>query len=155
MLAVRIAEESFDPVAEEKAFLCTAGIAGASVAFVGSVRAEQGAVTGLELECWPGRTERLIRERGEAVIDRFGLDALLVVHRVGTMAPGEPIVQVVAHARHRRAAFEGVDCMMDYLKTEALFWKKELRGDDSEWIEPRAQDYDDAARWEGVSRARH
>ena len=78
---------------------------------------------------------------------RFGLSDALVVHRYGRIAPGEPIVFVAASAEHRRAALDAVEFLMDRLKTEAPFWKKEHGPDGERWIEPRASDYADAARW--------
>ena len=81
-------------------------------------------------------------------LERFALDGVLVWHRVGTMHPGEAIVLVAAAARHRRDAFHAVDFLMDYLKSAAWLWKRELRPDGWHWIEPRAQDFADRNRWE-------
>ncbi len=78
---------------------------------------------------------------------RFSLRDLLIVHRIGTMRPGEPIVLVAAAAAHRRAAFDAVDYAMDHLKSRAWFWKREQRDDGWHWIEPRADDAEALARW--------
>jgi molybdopterin synthase catalytic subunit len=79
---------------------------------------------------------------------RWPLDGLLIMQRSGRMVPGEPIVLVAAAARHRRDAFAAADFAMDHLKSESWFWKRELRGGAWHWIEPRAEDYADKARWQ-------
>ena len=84
----------------------------------------------------------------ERALERFDLMGMLIVHRVGRMHPGEPIVLVSACASHRRAAFQAVDFAMDHLKSDAWFWKRELRGGQWRWIEPREEDHADLARWE-------
>ena len=78
---------------------------------------------------------------------RWSLDDLQVLHRIGEIPVGDTIVFVAAASKHRREAFEAVDFLMDYLKTEAIFWKKEITMNDSKWIEPREKDYLDAKRW--------
>jgi molybdopterin synthase catalytic subunit len=84
----------------------------------------------------------------DKVAEQYALDGLLIVHRVGTMVPGEPIVFVATAAAHRRAAFEACDQLMDYLKSRAPFWKKSVGPDGAVWVEPTAQDLSDAARWD-------
>ena len=79
---------------------------------------------------------------------RFGLEEVLILHRVGKIPPGEPVVFVATAARHRRAAFEGCDFLMDYLKSKAPFWKKEHGPDGARWVEPRPEDHADLARWD-------
>ena len=120
---------------------------GAIVSFTGLCRADAG-VEALELEAYEGFTEPAIAAIAEAARVRFDLQDLLIVHRVGRVAPGEPIVFVATAAAHRRAAFEGADHLMDYLKSRAPFWKKSWGAGGGRWIEPRAQDYEDAARWD-------
>ena len=88
-----------------------------------------------------------IEQLADQARGRFELAALGVVHRVGRVAPGEPVVWVAAAAHHRRAAFEAVDFLMDGLKSEALFWKQEERMDGTHWIEPTDRDRADLARW--------
>lgn len=146
---VRIDESPFDPAQELAAFEGVPGEAGAVVAFVGKVRAEAGdnPVRALYLEHYPGVTERLIAEFAAEARKRWTLLDGLIIHRVGELTPGESIVMVCASAAHRREAFEAADFLMDYLKTKALFWKKEIREASDAWIEPREQDYEDAARW--------
>lgn len=121
---------------------------GAVVSFTGLARAEGGHLEALELEAYPGFTEAEIARMAALVADRHGLHGLLIVHRVGMIPPGETIVFVAAAAGHRRAAFEGADQMMDYLKSRAPFWKKAHDVAGPRWIEPRPEDYQDAARWD-------
>jgi molybdopterin synthase catalytic subunit len=146
---IRIQSDPFDPAAELAGFAARAPGAGAIASFTGLVRAaSDGApVTALHLEHYPALTARLVESIGDDARARFGLAALLIVHRHGAMAPGEPIVFVAAAAEHRRAAFDGVDYMMDRLKTEAPFWKREDGPDGARWIEPRPADREDRARW--------
>ncbi len=126
-----------------------AGDAGAVVSFLGRVRGEETetVVTVLYLEHYPGVTERMLGELETEARGRWAIDEPLIIHRVGDLKPGEPIVFVCVSARHRRDAFEAADFLMDYLKTKALFWKKEITSDGERWIEPRMQDYSDVARW--------
>ena len=146
---IRILETPFDPTAEITAFNRRTGASGAVVTFLGAVRAEAGdnKVTALELEHFPGVTEKSIADIVQEARERWPVSDIEIIHRVGRLAPGEPIVLVCVAADHRREAFEAADLLMDYLKTEAMFWKKEIRSDGEDWIEPRAADYEDAARW--------
>jgi molybdopterin synthase catalytic subunit len=146
---IRVQAEPFDAGAELAAFVAAAAGAGAVASFVGLVRPESAGeiVSGLELEHYPAFTERAVAAIGEDARMRFGLSGLLIVHRCGAIAPGEPIVFVAAAAAHRRAAFDAVDYMMDRLKTEAPFWKREHGADGPRWIEPRDSDLEDKARW--------
>lgn len=121
---------------------------GAIATFTGLARAEQGDTTTLELEAYPGFTEAAIGKIADEALRRFDLHDFHIVHRVGKIAPGEAIVFVATAASHRRAAFEACDFLMDYLKSRAPFWKKETGPDGARWIEPRAQDHVDIARWE-------
>lgn len=145
---IRLTEAAFDPGALLTEFCQGRLETGAVATFTGLARAEAGAAKILELEAYPGFTEAKIGEIAGKALGRFELDDLLVVHRVGRIAPGEPIVFVATAAKHRRAAFEACDYLMDYLKSRAPFWKKEHGPDGARWIEPRPQDHDDIARWE-------
>jgi len=146
---VFISPEPFDPDEEMRAFRRRYNDAGAIASFLGQVRseAEGGAVTSLRLEHYPGFAERMIDDFVRQATTRWPLSGLRIVHRVGALHPGDPIVLVAAAAAHRRAAFEAVDFLMDYLKTEAPFWKQEVTGASARWIEPRAGDYADRGRW--------
>ena len=145
---IRLADQAFDPGALLTGFCRDRSETGAVATFTGLARAEAGAATTLELEAYPGFTEARIGEIAEAAKARFALDDFAIVHRVGKIAPGEAIVFVATAARHRRAAFEACDFLMDYLKSRAPFWKKETGPDGARWIEPRDQDRADIARWE-------
>ncbi|MCG8440642.1 MAG: molybdenum cofactor biosynthesis protein MoaE [Caulobacterales bacterium] len=146
---IRITPAPFDPGAELTGFQNGLAHAGGVVVFTGVVRPDDGvdAVTELYLEHYPGMTERAIAAREDEARIRWGLEDVLIIHRVGTLTPGEPIVLVAAAARHRREAFEAADFLMDYLKTDAAFWKRETTASGARWVEPRRRDHADAARW--------
>jgi molybdopterin synthase catalytic subunit len=120
------------------------------VSFVGLARPldrEGRAVTGLFLDSCPGMTEASLEAIAGDALARFAVSAVRVVHRCGEIAPGEPIVFAAAAAPHRRPAFEAADYLMDRLKTDAVFWKREDGLDGSQWIEPSSADRQDRARW--------
>ena len=121
--------------------------AGAIATFCGLVRADAG-VTTLELEHYPGATEAALRTLAEHAVATWSLGAASIVHRVGSMAVGDRIVFVGVAAAHRRAALDACAYLIDRLKTDAPFWKRETRGTESSWIEPRDSDHDAAARWQ-------
>jgi molybdopterin synthase catalytic subunit len=147
---IRVQTAPFDPQAEAAAFQKGRAEAGALATFVGLVRdsAHGGDVEALELEAYPGFTEKQIARIEAEACARFDVIDTLVIHRYGRMAPGDAIVLVAALSRHRREALQAVDYLMDRLKTEAPFWKKEVRPDGAEWIEPRGDDRAARARWE-------
>jgi molybdopterin synthase catalytic subunit len=144
---VRLQAEPFEPGALLSAFCAGRAETGAVVSFTGIARAETGAVTFLELEAYPGFTDAEIARIARAAAERFGVNDILIVHRIGKIAPSEAIVFVATASAHRRAAFEAADHLMDYLKSRAPFWKKEHGPDGARWIEPTEQDLADAARW--------
>jgi molybdopterin synthase catalytic subunit len=146
---IRLQSESFEPGGLLTAFCAGRSETGAVVSFTGLARGGQGDVHRLELEAYPGFTEAEIGRIAEAAQVRFALHDLMIVHRIGEIAPGEAIVFVATAATHRRAAFEAANHLMDYLKSRAPFWKKEHGADGARWIEPTAQDLVDAARWDG------
>jgi molybdopterin synthase catalytic subunit len=145
---IRLTDQSFDPGALLSDFCRGRSETGAVATFTGLARAEGGRAAQLELEAYPGFTESEIGRIADKAVARFGLDDVLVTHRIGMIAPGEPIVLVATAASHRRAAFEACDYLMDYLKSRAPFWKKEHGPDGARWIEPKPQDHADIARWE-------
>lgn len=114
--------------------------------FVGEVRGDDG-VEALELTHYAPLTLPGMHQLADSAFARFDLMGLLMVHRIGMMRPGEPIVCVSAAALHRRDAIDAVDFCMDHLKSAAWFWKREKRADGWRWIEPRVQDHRDLARW--------
>ena len=148
---VEITDAGFAPEERLRAFRAAQDGAGAVVSFTGVVRADPGA-DALILSHYPGYTERVIAEQAAAAAARFGLTGALVVHRVGEMAPGEPVVLVATAAPHRREAFEAADLLMDHLKSAAPFWKKERGPAGERWIEPTARDTDDLRRWTADAR---
>jgi molybdopterin synthase catalytic subunit len=144
---VRLLTAPFDPAAELAAFTAKHGGAGGVVSFLGQVRVGEG-VEALELQHYEPLTLPGMRDLARTAMARWSLAGLLILHRCGQMVPGEPIVLVAAAARHRRDAFAAADFAMDHLKSESWFWKRELRGGVWHWIEPRAEDYADQARWQ-------
>lgn len=145
---IRLTFDPFDPGALLTEFCKGRSEVGAVATFTGIARAEAGATVALELEAYPGFTEAEIGKIADTAKVRFGLDDLAVLHRVGKIAPGQPVVFVATAARHRRAAFEACDFLMDYLKSRAPFWKKEHGPDGARWVEPRDQDHADLKRWD-------
>jgi molybdopterin synthase catalytic subunit len=140
-MIVRVQREPFDPGAEVAAHRPRGAGVGAAVHFVGSVRdlSAGDGVTALELEHYPGMTERELERVAAAAMDGWSLLDILVVHRFGRMEPGEGIVLVATWSAHRDAAFEACRYTIDTLKTSAPFWKRETRPDGSrEWVAPHA-----------------
>ncbi len=146
MLDVRLLTEPFIPGAFIGPFTNAHPGLGGVCTFVGEVRGG-GGVEALELSHYEPLTLPGMQALAEAAANRFGLMGMLMLHRIGKMYPGEPIVCVSAAAEHRRAAIDAVDFAMDHLKSDSWFWKRELRGGVWTWIEPREQDHADLARW--------
>lgn len=143
-MRVLVQSEPFDATALLDGF--GAG-AGAVVTFTGLVRGD-GGLTALDIEHYPGMTERALADHAQAALDRFGLTDVLVVHRYGHLPVGAPIMMVATAARHRRAAFDAADFLMDWLKSRAPFWKREITAaGPGDWV--AAADQDEAAldRW--------
>ncbi|WP_242182283.1 molybdenum cofactor biosynthesis protein MoaE [Sphingomonas sp. CARO-RG-8B-R24-01] len=146
MIAVTVSTAVIDQGAEFEAIASTG--AGGIATFVGLVRSDDG-VAILSLEHYPGATEAALVTLCEQAAARWDLIGARVTHRVGDMRPGEIVVFVGTAARHRGAALEACAFLIDRLKTEAPFWKKETRGDETSWVEPRDSDDAAAARWKG------
>lgn len=146
---VSIRPEDFDVSAECAALRAGLTDIGAVVSFIGTVRQSAGAqaLSALELEHYPGMTERAILSMIDEAVARFGLRTARVVHRVGRLLPGEQIVLVLAATAHRKDAFAGCEFLMDYLKTQAPFWKKEHVGEHAYWVDARVDDDAALARW--------
>ncbi|TWC00535.1 molybdopterin synthase subunit MoaE [Bradyrhizobium macuxiense] len=146
---IRIQEADFD-VAQEIATLSKGRTdVGAVVSFSGICRgSEQGEpIAALTLEHYPGMAEAEITRHADEALARWPLQGLTIIHRFGRIAPGENIVLVVTASAHRRAAFEAAEFLMDYLKTNAPFWKREESARGTNWIEARDHDDAAAARW--------
>ena len=148
---VRLTTSAFDPQAEVAAFAAGRRDKGALVSFVGLCRDNHNgrAVDELFLDHYPGFTEKEMTRVSGEVAERCGCSDLLVIHRAGAVAPGEAIVLVAALSEHRGNAFEAVRLLMDYLKTDAPFWKKETGPDGARWIEPSPEDAARRANAEG------
>jgi len=146
---VEIREGDFDLAAEVAALRQGDGGVGAVVAFVGTVRDRNdgSAVASLELEHYPGMTEAAIEAMVDEATRRFEIRAVRVVHRVGVLAPLAQIVLVAVTAAHRGQAFQACELLMDYLKTQAPFWKKEAGADGVRWVDARVADDAALARW--------
>ncbi|EAQ05134.1 molybdopterin converting factor, subunit 2 [Pseudooceanicola batsensis HTCC2597] len=145
-MKVAVQEAAFDLGAEANAFAAGHREMGAVVTFSGLVRAD-GGLAALEIEHYPGMTEKAIRTIAEEARDRWSLGDVLVIHRHGRLEPGEAIMMVATAAPHRRDAFEAAEFLMDYLKSRAPFWKKEIGAEGTAWV--AAKDEDEAAlgRW--------
>jgi len=143
---IQIAEDKIDPENALKVFREGLIKTGAIASFTGIVR-DDGQTDTLELSHYPGFTEKHIQSFCDEAEKRWPLDDVLVIHRVGSMAVGDPIVVVAAASAHRRAAFEACDFLMDKLKCEAPFWKQETSNGKPRWIEPRSDDRQDLDRW--------
>ena len=150
-VVARLDEEPFDPAQELAALMRSSVGEGAVVSFVGLTRSEgskSGPIRALALEHHPQLTLQSLEEIARGAAERFGVAHVRVVHRCGSLKPGEPIVFAGASSRHRRDAFDAADYLMDRLKTEAVLWKREDGEQGSVWIEPTAGDYADRTRWE-------
>ena len=138
-------DQPFDEAQEKALLIGNAKTIGAVVSFTGLVREiSPDAPDRFMLEHYPGMTEKMLERIARRAIERFALIDATIVHRVGEMSAGDEIVLVLAASRHRQAAFDGANFMMDYLKTRAPFWKKE---GDGGWVEMREADEDAFARW--------
>ena len=146
---VSIRAQDFDVGAEIAALRAGDGGVGAVAAFVGTVRERNdGApVQSLELEHYPGMTEAAIEAMIDEAVKRFRIRAARVVHRVGALAPTAQIVLVAVTAAHRGEAFQACEFLMDYLKTQAPFWKKEAGPEGVRWVDARVTDDAALARW--------
>ena len=147
-MRIAVQAESFDLGAEANAFAAGVAGAGAVVTFTGVVRdLPEGGLQAMEIEHYPGMTQKAITAIAEEATQRWGLCDLLVIHRHGRLAPGEAIMMVATAAPHRAAAFEAAEFLMDYLKSRAPFWKKEITTAGGDWV--AAKDADEAAldRW--------
>lgn len=147
--SIRIQAESFDIAAETAALTEGRPDIGAVVAFTGFCRDEGGRLSALELEHYPGMAEAEIARIAAQAQERWPLLGLTVIHRFGKILPGDEIVLVLAASSHRRAAFEAAEFLMDYLKTQAPFWKREHLKDGTvgSWVDAKTFDDEAADRW--------
>jgi len=145
-MRVSVQSAPFDLGAETAGFAASSAGAGAVVTFTGLVRGD-GGLAAMEIEHYPGMTEKAISAMVDQAAGRWSLLDALVIHRFGRLAVGEAIMMVATAAPHRAEAFAAADFLMDYLKSRAPFWKKEIGPDGAEWV--AAKDSDEAAlsRW--------
>ena len=148
LIDIRVQLERFSPGEEIEQFRTACGDIGALANFVGYVRGESGNVVTLRLEHYAGFTEAQISKCASLAAERFAPDAILVIHRFGDLSPGEPIVLVAAAGQHRVEAIKAVEFLMDYLKTDAPFWKCETGPKGEKWIEPRLDDQKARKAWD-------
>ena len=147
MITVRVQADDFDLGAEAASLTHMRKDGGALVTFSGIVRDADGSLETMTLEHYPGMTERALTDIATEATTRWGLLGCLVIHRYGMLKPGENIMMVAALAPHRRAAFEAADFMMDYLKSRAPFWKREMSDGTGAWVDAKDDDEAALARW--------
>ncbi len=146
---VTIQSQDFDLGAEVAALRAGNAAVGAVAAFVGTVRDRNdgSGVASMELEHYPGMTERAIEAMIDDAVQRFGIDGARVVHRIGLLQPLDQIMMVAVTSAHRGSAFQACEFLMDYLKTQAPFWKKEQTPAGARWVDARAADDAALQRW--------
>lgn len=146
-MRLSVQSEPFDLGVEANSFAAAQLGAGAIVTFTGIVRDNAGTLTAMEIEHYPGMTEKAISAIMDQARDRWGLADALVIHRFGRLLAQEPIMMVATAARHRADAFAAAEFLMDYLKSRAPFWKKEYGADGAEWVAARDEDEAALTRW--------
>ena len=145
-MRVVVQEAAFDLGEEARAFATGASGAGAVVTFTGVVRGD-GGMAAMEIEHYPAMTEKAIAGIAAQAVERWALVDALVIHRYGRLAVGEAIMMVATAAPHRADAFAAAEFLMDYLKSRAPFWKKEIGADGTSWVAARSEDEDALKRW--------
>lgn len=146
-MSVSVHHEDFDVGAEVRALTGERSDCGALATFVGLVRGASDGVSAMTLEHYPGMTERALNAIEAQARARWALGAVRIIHRIGRLLPGEQIVFVGVAAGHRGEAFAACEFIMDYLKTQAPFWKKEETAQGDRWVEAKAHDDAAMARW--------
>jgi len=151
MIDIRIRPEPFDIAAEQDSLWRGQPQTGALVTFVGLMRDmnEGDRVSRMTLEHYPGMTERALTAIAEEAAGRWDVQGIRIRHRVGNLAPQDPIVLVAVTSTHRGEAFRACEFLIDYLKTRAPFWKKEITDEGERWVSARATDDEAAERWGG------
>ena len=146
-MTVRVQAEPFDAGAELNSFAQGRTDVGAVVSFTGVVRDTDGDLQEMQIEHYPGMTQSAIEKIVAEAMRRWDLADALVIHRYGPLKPGAPIMMVATAAAHRAAAFEAADFLMDYLKSRAPFWKKEVTSAGAGWVAAKDEDEDALNRW--------
>lgn len=150
-MTVRIQPEPFDHGSELARFAMDRTDVGAHVSFTGTVRDDSRGLKCLEIEHYPGMTEKAVAAIEAEAVSRWNLKASLVIHRYGLIAPGERIMMVATAAAHRAEAFAAAEFLMDYLKSRAPFWKKEVTAEGEGWVEAKEVDEQALGRWRRAS----
>lgn len=146
-MEIRVQEDRFDLGAEVNAFAARQRGMGAVVTFTGIVRDIDAGLDAMVIEHYPGMTEKAIEAITTEAVTRWSLGDALVIHRHGRLGPDEAIMMVATSAPHRVDAFEAAEYLMDYLKSRAPFWKKEITGAGSGWVAAKDEDEDALGRW--------
>lgn len=147
-MTIRLQQGPFDFGQECNAFAHAQGNIGAIVTFCGIVRNnETGTLHKMEIEHYPGMTERSLGKIAQQARARWTLSDCMIIHRYGSLAPGERIMMVATASAHRASAFAAADFLMDYLKSRAPFWKKEITEQGAEWVAAKDSDEDALSRW--------
>ena len=146
-MTVSVQSDPFDAGAELNRFAQDRTDVGAVVSFTGVVRDTKGDLKEMLIEHYPGMTQSAITKIAEEAVSRWALADVLVIHRYGPLKPSEPIMMVATASAHRAAAFEAADFLMDYLKSRAPFWKKEVTAQGASWVEAKDADEDALRRW--------
>ncbi|MBV1896562.1 MAG: molybdenum cofactor biosynthesis protein MoaE [Rhodobacteraceae bacterium] len=147
-MRIIVQDAPFDPGEELNSFVAATKGAGAVVTFTGLVRdIASGDLDVMEIEHYPGMTESALNSIATEAQSRWALADVLVIHRYGRLYPQDPIMMVATASRHRKAAFEAAEFLMDYLKSRAPFWKKEITKDGSDWVASKDEDEDVLKRW--------
>ncbi len=146
-MTVRLQNDGFDPGADLNQFTNLASGSGAVVTFSGLVRDVPGGLKYMEIEHYPAMTQGAIEAIEQQAVDRWNLTASLIIHRHGRLTAGEVIMMVATAAPHRMAAFKAAEFLMDYLKSRAPFWKKEITSSGSEWVAAKQDDEAALRRW--------
>ena len=147
-MRISVQEQPFDLGAETSGFAAGHMNMGAIVTFTGIVRdLPDDPLIAMEIEHYPGMTEAALTEIAQTAIDRWSLGDALVIHRHGRLVPGEMIMMVATASKHRKDAFEAAEYLMDYLKSRAPFWKREITTQGETWVELKSEDEDALTRW--------
>ena len=147
-MRILVQEEAFDLGAESTAFAEAQTNMGAVVTFSGIVRNNaEGTLQSMRIEHYPGMTEKALTKIAEEASSRWDLGDVLVIHRYGDLKPGELIMMVATASRHRLHAFEAAEFLMDFLKSRAPFWKKEITAEGGDWVAAKETDEDALKRW--------
>lgn len=146
-MAIRVQTEKFDAGAEVSRFTDGLSASGAVVSFSGIVRDEADDLSAMEIECYPGMTERALEKIVAEAHTRWALEDVLVIHRHGVLQAREVIMMVATASKHRVDAFEAAEFLMDYLKSRAPFWKKESTAQGAHWVASKDEDENALSRW--------